>query len=253
MPHPSRLLKDFVKAAFGAVGIDISRRGHRVFGADAFQDMALHVRSPNPLVVDIGANTGQSIAKIRRHLPGSTIHSFEPSPSVFRELTANTQGIGRLHLWNCAIAAENGELILNENANSDMSSVLPLGPNGWGTVVNQTVVKCRTLDEFVDTEQIDHVDILKIDTQGYELEVFKGAESTMQANKIGMVFFEVNFAALYLNLPSLPELFEFLTSRGYRLVSVYDIHHDRGLAGWADALFISQSYFDSNKSLRSPE
>jgi FkbM family methyltransferase len=248
MADSSRLLKRILKSGAEALGIEISRRGHREFGVDAFQDMAFHVRSPSPVVLDIGANTGQSITRLRRHMPGSVIHSFEPSPSVFAKLRANTSGIGGLQLWNCAIGATGGEVILNENSNSDLSSVLPLGPNGWGSVLGQTKVNCRTLDEFVETEGLDQIDILKVDTQGYELEIFKGAESTMRSNKIALVFFEINFEALYLDLPGLPELFDFLTTRGFRLVSIYDIHHNNGLAGWGDALFIRQSYLDADGS-----
>jgi FkbM family methyltransferase len=247
MRNPPWLVKDLVKHGFAAIGLEVSRRNSRAFGADAFKDIAYHVRSPRPIVLDIGANTGQSVMKFRRQMPASIIHSFEPSPASFRELSTNTRGVRLLHLWNCAIGSAAGEVILNENSNSDLSSVLPLGPAGWGTVVNRTRVRCRTLDEFIETERIPQIDVLKVDTQGYELEVFKGADVVLRSNMIGMVFFEVNFESLYQNLPSLPELFEFLSVRGFRLVSIYDIHHhDNGVAGWGDALFIRESYLGSD-------
>lgn len=247
MRSPGRAAKDLFKDAFELIGVEVSRPAKQKFGRNPYADIAYHLRSAKPLVFDIGANTGQSIARIRQRIPHAQIHSFEPSPTVYRELVSNTHGLDQVRLWNCAVGAVKGELLLNENSNTDLSSVLPLGPTGWGTVVSQVKVECRAIDEFVAAEGIDLIDVVKVDTQGFELEVFKGAESTLRNGKIGMILFEVNFEPLYEGLPTLPQLFELLTARGFRLVSIYDIHHNNGVAGWADALFINESYRQAMK------
>jgi FkbM family methyltransferase len=243
--RPGQVFKNLAKRGLSKLGIHVSRGG-RAFGENPMEDIVFHIRSQYPVVFDIGANTGQSIQRFRQFLPESTIHSFEPSPTVFRELDAATRGMNRLRLWNCAIGSVSGELVLNENSNSDLSSILPLGPRGWGTIVNRTVVASRTIDEVLASEDIERIDVLKVDTQGFELEVLKGAKQSFESNRIGMVFFEINFESLYLNLPSLPELFQFLTSHGFKLVSIYDIHYENGVAGWGDALFISEAYLRKN-------
>jgi hypothetical protein len=133
-------------------------------------------------------------------------------------------------------------MTLLENSNSDMSSFLPLSEMGWGTITNETPVLVRTIDQFCDEEGIDKIDVLKSDTQGFDLEVFKGAEESIRKKKIGLIYFEIIFADQYKKLPSFSESFDFLTARGFKLVSFYKIYYQRKLAGWTDALFVHESY-----------
>jgi FkbM family methyltransferase len=210
-------------------------------GADPLEDMARFLREPQPLIFDVGANIGQSIEQFRLWFPDCVIHSFEPSPKTFRTLRRNTFRLKNVQLWNCALGATPGQETLLENSYSTMSSFLPLGTLGWGEPRKETPVEVRTVDELCLEQGIERIDVLKSDTQGFELEVFKGAEATMRANRIGLVFYEVIFSELYRGLPPYHELFRFLTERGFQLASIYDLHYRRHLAGWGDALFVHHS------------
>jgi hypothetical protein len=123
-----------------------------------------------------------------------------------------------------------------------MSSFLPLGESGWGEVTKETLVNVKTIDEFCKEENIERIDILKSDTQGYDLEVFKGAEETIRANKIGLIYVEITFTEMYKNLPSLGQIYDFMRSHHFLLVSFYQIFYRNQLAGWKDALFVNESY-----------
>jgi FkbM family methyltransferase len=224
------------------LGFDIYQFRSDQVGYDPIRDIRKFSHMDNPLIFDVGANVGQSILRFSNQFPNYYIHSFEPSPSIFLELKKQARRYKNVRLWNCALGSSSGIMTLYENSNSDMSSFLSLGKSGWGTITKETPVEVKTIDQVVCEEKIDFIDILKSDTQGFDLEVFKGAEETFKSNKIGFVFFEVNFSDIYNNSPSFSEEFDFLIRRNFRLVSFYRFYYHNNLAQWTDALFVHESY-----------
>jgi hypothetical protein len=117
-----------------------------------------------------------------------------------------------------------------------------LGERGWGSVIRQTRVPMQTIDQFCLDHGIGQVDILKSDTQGYDLEVLKGACQMFQNNAIKLVFSEVVFSKLYNEMAPFTELYDFLIARDFMLVSFYDIFYTKDrLASWTDGLFVHRS------------
>ena len=224
------------------LGFDIVRFIPEHAGKNPFVDMRTFLHDDQPVIFDVGANLGQSIQRFNFVFPEATIHSFEPSPTTFDRLVRQAADIEGVHLWNFALGASPGEMTFLENSHSDMSSFLPLSDLGWGEITKETPVEVRTIDAFIEQEAIERIDILKSDTQGFDLEVFKGAERAMAMNRIGLIYFEIIFAEQYQQLPSFSEIFEFLTQRDFKLVSFYKIYYQRKLAGWTDALFVHTSY-----------
>jgi FkbM family methyltransferase len=200
--------------------------------------MARVLGKKDPLVLDVGANVGQSIRSFLSIFPGATIHSFEPSPAVFAALKENASRLRNVHLWNCALGSKTGELTLLENDMSEWTSFFPPSEFGWGRVKKQTRVHVATVDEFCHQNGIPHIDVLKSDTQGFELEVFKGAERMLAEGHIKCVYCELVFSDMYKNMPTFCEVFDFLMKKGFFLVSFYDIAYERDLASWTDGLFV---------------
>ena len=198
---------------------------------------------PAPLILDVGANEGQSIARFKKTFPSSIIHSFEPGRAAFQRLSEAAQAYSGVHLWNCAVGAATGEQVLFENTNTDMSSFFPLSTTGWGKVKGESLVKITSIDDFLKSNGIGKVDILKSDTQGYDYEVLKGAEEAMQANRIGLIYFEFIFSDMYEKLPPFDRVFRHLIDRNFALVSMYDFRHQDKLASFADMLFVNRSYY----------
>ena len=240
-------LKRGVRGALNKLGYDLRRTHPLVYkvGMDPFYDMRRFVQDPRLVVFDVGANIGQSVDRFRSAFPECTIHSFEPSPSTFATLKEQTGTFSDLHLWNCGIGSRSEPMTFIENSQSDMSSFLAPSELSWGTVTKETVVAVRTIDEFCDQEAISRIDILKSDTQGFELEVFRGAEASMRAGRIGLVYFEIIVSDMYKDLPSFSDTFAFLTDCGFHLVSTYDWYYQRDLASWTDALFVHESVLKS--------
>jgi FkbM family methyltransferase len=231
-------MKRIVRSLVRALGFDVVRFRRDRVGRDALEDMARYLQTDRPLVFDVGANIGQSIERFRARFPRSTIHSFEPSPTTFDTLRRYAGNLDGVHLWNCALGSAPGRRMLFENSDTSMSSLLPLGESGWGDVTKETSVDVTTIDQFCRAHEIQRIDVLKSDTQGFELEVLRGAERMFGAETVGLVYCEVIFSDMYEGRASCAEIYDFLTNRGFRLVTFYDFYYQQHLAGWTDALFV---------------
>ncbi len=244
-------LKKTIQKFASRLGYDVRRTPSLettpALGVSPFSDMKQFVpTSARPLILDVGANLGQSVDRFKEAFPSSVIHSFEPSPETFQKLSRNIAGQKGVQPWNCAVGASVGKQVFAENTNADMSSFLELSTTGWGEVAKESTVEVTTIDRFLEDQGIAYVDVLKSDTQGYELEVFKGAEQAMRNQKIGLIYFEFIFSEMYKNLPPFDEVFRHLTDRNFSLVSIYDVIYQNRLAGWCDALFVNKEYCEKS-------
>ena len=252
--HAATAAKRLLRQIFHAVGLEVTRRRREddrgdvvtPIGVSALQDIHRFLASgPSPIVFDVGANVGQSVKRFSELLPGSVLHSFEPSPTTFRQLEANTRELESVRLVNSGVGSVTGTKVLIENDHSDMSSVLRPGKASWGSVVRETEVAIMTLDDYCQVADVKRIDLLKIDTQGYELEVLQGAAGLMAADQIRLVYMEVTFSDMYEGLPTFDVLYRFLLENGFRLVALYNLHMEPTLvASWCDALFVLERSAD---------
>jgi FkbM family methyltransferase len=237
-------LKALVRPMLNRLGYElhrVSRDGD--LGRDPFRDMRkLSARDRRLVVFDVGGNVGQSVERFRKTLDDPIIHSFEPEPATFAELRRRKGDVPGVRLNDFALGARRGTAELNRNTFSDMSSILQPGRDSWGTIEGKTPIEIRTLDEYCADNGVTHIDILKSDTQGYDLEVLKGAEQLIAHRRIKLIYLEIIFSRMYEKLPRADEVYAYLADRGFSLVSFYEIHYQQERAGWTDALFIDPDY-----------
>jgi FkbM family methyltransferase len=216
------------------------------FGVDPFRDMReLIPAGRSPVVFDVGANIGQTIANFSRSFDRPTIHAFEPSREAFAELQGNTGMLPRVTLNNFALGARSGEARLFESAaGTPMNSLLEPRAEGWGGgVVRETVpVHVSTVDEYCGERGIDHIDILKTDTQGYDFEVIKGAAGLLARRAVHLIYMEIIFSDMYRGLPRMDEIYGFLADRGFVLVTFYPFAFWGKKASWTEGLFVHPEY-----------
>jgi FkbM family methyltransferase len=223
------------------IGLDV--RWYKGLGQDPFKDMHFFLAgNKSPVILDVGANTGESVYSFKEMSPGSSIHSFEPSPRTYAQLTENCKKFDNVKTWNCGVGSSPGTLPFLENNYSSMSSFLPPGEEADGEIEMTTNVEVWTLDSFATKQNVEFVHILKSDTQGYDFHVLKGAEGLMKENRIGMIYFEFIFYKQYKDLPPFDEVFRFLLDRNFSLVSFYRPFFHNDLLGWTDMLFINADY-----------
>jgi len=212
-------------------------------GQDPFLNMqSLAQQKQPPIIFDVGANLGQSIFQFRYVFPASQIHAFEPGRRTFAELSKKTSDLSNLFLNNVGLGSEVGKLKFIENSSSEMSSFLEPGEDCWGAVAARVDVPLDTVDSYCGKNKIKAIDILKIDTQGFDFEVIKGATTLLSENRVHLIFTEVIFSEIYKGIPRFDELFGFLADRGFSLVSFYEMYYRRERLSWTDALFINPQY-----------
>jgi hypothetical protein len=142
-----------------------------------------------------------------------------------------------MRAFEIARGVEGGDALLHEQEDSATDSLLP--PDG-ATEERTRRVRVSRLDAVLDEEGVRSVDLVKVDTQGYDLRVLRGSAETL-ARCRPAVLVEAIFAPLYRGQASFDELLGFLTEAGYRLSGVHAVHTDaRGLLAFADFLFLAQ-------------
>jgi len=233
-------VKGKIKKALLSAGYEVRRVDPERIGRDPFQDMRRLTDSANPVVIfDVGANRGQSVAAFRAHCPSSIIHAFEPSPTVFEQLKQQTAGIANLHLNNLAAGSNCERRTLIENNQDTVSSMLAPGKDyQWNQPTLRTDVNVTSVDTYCEAAGITRIDILKSDTQGFDLEVLRGGLGLFQRHKVHLVYIELNFLDLYSGMPRFEEVWLFLRNLGFELVSFYNIWQKDSRVGWLDGLFI---------------
>jgi FkbM family methyltransferase len=196
------------------------------------------------LVLDVGASEGSYARQLRRiGYPGRII-SFEPLSEPFAVLRDATE---RDPLWDCrrlALGAETAEREINVAGNSTSSSLLEMEERHVQSAPQATYVgtertQVATLDSIwselgAEGERL----YLKLDVQGFELEVLRGAGAHLES--IECVQTELSFVPLYRDAPSFLEVVEFLGARGFRLAGLEEGHDDvrTGEMLQADGIFV---------------
>lgn len=200
-------------------------------------DAALaHLRrwSPSDVFFDVGANDGRTILRLQHQLACPRIYAFEPVSSTYRTLVERTARLSNVRTFNLALGAAPGTGTMYLN---DIDALASFSPR-WTAAepLGTETVTVTTVDEMLRSEQIDFVHFLKIDTEGFELEVLKGAEQSLRASRIGIVQVEVGVDQM--DRPFLP--FEtarvHMAERGYYLYGLYNQCRTRAAAprDWPD-------------------
>jgi len=142
----------------------------------------------NPCTVfDVGANDGEYLTAVLDVLgEGARVWCFEPHASSFRALQSSFAAHPRVQARNLALGREPGVAHLHFEA--DGSTTASLAANTAGHASEE--VQVDTVDQVCQNERIEHIDLLKIDTEGYEMDVLQGASQMINAGRIRSIQFE---------------------------------------------------------------
>jgi FkbM family methyltransferase len=233
-------LKRFARNFLKRFGYELRNLKGIDIGYDPFSDARNRMENKSsPVLFDVGANIGGTVKAMRSYFPAAQIHAFEPSPTTFSTLCRNCAADPQTKLMNCAVGSQAGVLALLENERPQNSSFYAMGPFCTGAVRGETQVEVVTIDQYCRTGGIERIDLLKSDTQGYELEVLKGAAEMIRAGRVKMIYLEMIFSDMYAGMPRFDELFRHLIDAGFELVTFYKMHFtSEQKASYTDALFI---------------
>jgi FkbM family methyltransferase len=183
------------------------------------------------LVLDVGANDGSYAADLRAAGYGGAIVSFEPQSRAFDRLARYAAADPGWQCRRIALGSQQAtEVVLNLAGNSSSSSLLPMSERHVESApesqyVGTETVELTTLDaiapELLGTaERI----CLKVDVQGLELDVLRGAEETLQ--RVDLLDVELSLVPLYEGAPEALEVLSYVADRGFRLLDVEPVFLD---------------------------
>ena len=144
-------------------------------------------------VFDVGANVGGWARDAHAAWPHATIHAFEPAASTYARLKSNVASLPVVTV-NAALSDEPGSAVLHAvSGRSGLSSLhlRDLAAHDMAMTASESVSLMR-LDDYAQEQSIEHIDLLKIDAEGHELSVLKGAEGMISAGKIDLIPGHVN-------------------------------------------------------------
>ncbi len=163
-------------------------------------------------ILEVGANIGYyALIETRLAGPSGHLYAMEPSPFNFNLLKRNLalNGINNYDLYETAAGAENGKAKFLLSGRSNLSTFVER-EDLTGEEVDVNVIK---LDDFLKEKKVDFI---RMDVEGYEGEILKGAEKSLASeNRPKYFFIEVHSDLLHKKGSSAREIFEFLGRHGY--------------------------------------
>ncbi len=231
-----------LEKAFRSLQNPLFRRALRIGVSPSHEHRTmLEILGPVCTVVDVGANCGQFALMALNSLPNAQIHSFEPLSEAVAKFERVTLGQDRVKLHRVALGATEMSLPIHVSARADSSSLLSLGMQSEvypGThEVRVETVQVAPLDSILSLADIKSPALLKIDVQGYEMQVLQGCKSLLQ--QFDWIFVELSFVELYIGQVLCPEVVSWLATHGFALNGVYvtDMSYKNGKTIQGDFLF----------------
>jgi FkbM family methyltransferase len=235
-------LKDFIKWSAARVGVDIRSSKHTESAI-----LGSILRRLRPIsVLDVGANVGQYAQRLRAAGFRGTVVSFEALEGAHGRLVEAARADPT---WivapRAAVGAHAGTLDFNVSADVVSSSVLPVtkllqeaAPRV--TYVGHERTPCVRLDSLTGLLPEGNL-FLKVDTQGYELEVLRGASALLP--RIVAMQLELSLIPLYEGAPAMTEVLQHVQSRGFELFQLVPALRDErsGRLMQAEGFFVRGS------------
>lgn len=183
--------------------------------------VAQHTPSPSPMLFDVGANEGTWTAMALQSLPTAVVHCFEIAPPTFQRLRDNLVGRPGIRLHNFGLASEPAQVNLTFYPDSDTgSSICPLP---WPLRSECVPCSVEKGDSFAAANGISVIDMLKVDTEGFDLDVLQGFSDTLANATVRFVQFEYGRTCLPKRV-LLKDFYDLLRPRKYVIGRLYPTH-----------------------------
>ena len=178
------------------------------------------------IVIDVGAHKGEYLKKIRKIKP-SKIYAFEPQKKIFQQLKVNIKKFKEVKVFNYACNDKDIKQNFYINSLTSTSSLLKPNESNWwikfkkfllqknSLIETIEVIKTKPLDSIIFKELDPNAKILiKIDTEGNELNVLRGSKKILQRRNVSFIQVEVAKNEIYESNNS-EKLEAFLNKQGY--------------------------------------
>ena len=234
------MLKYLTRYSIRKIGYDLHKY------RDAFQEQYSLLLNKNiSTIFDVGGHYGETIGKYMHLFSEAMIYSFEPLLPSFYEVTSKYGNDAHVKPFQIAISNIKGkkDFFINhlDAASSlfDLSKIHKYYTKNVG-VIDKIKVDVTTIDIFVKENNINKIDILKMDIQGGELLALKGASEQLKKKAISIIYTESYFISMYKGGTLFHEIVDFLSKYNYTLFNIYDpMYSANGQLRFCNAIFIS--------------
>ena len=184
------------------------------------------------IILDVGAHEGESIELFLKNLKVDNIYSFEPSEETFKTLLKNSKKLKKkfnktnIILENLAVGRANQNVDLNYLNETSSSTIRNINTNSdyfkkkekyFGKLINKKIiVKQINFKEYLEKNKIEKIDLLKIDTEGYELEVLKGLGEFI--SNVSIILFEHHYDNMIVKDYTFSDIHKLLKDNGFRRI-----------------------------------
>ena len=179
------------------------------------------IKNTNPeTIIDIGSNKGQFILLIEQLFPNKIIHSFEPIKEILEKQKKFFNYKKEIFFYNFALGSYPSTKEFFVTQRMDGSSFFKINSditqNINYKIKDQRNIQIKTLDEMMLNQKVIQPILIKIDVQGFELEVLKGSEKILK--KTSYLLIEVSEKEMYQNQPVQDEIIAFLKDRNFHIL-----------------------------------
>ena len=253
-----KMIKKLLKKTINKIGFDLKRYDPKNKQV-VFDDLLKDKISNNPIIFDVGGNKGQSIEKYLKIFDKPIIHSFEPIKTEFDYMYSKFKNNKNIFLNNFALGDKTEEKEFNITAKKGNSSFnkINLGTD-WlklrskqyntsqeGYVTSVQKVNVIKLDDYCKDSNISAIDLVKIDTQGYEDKVLEGSLNSIKQNKIKAIVTEIMFDNVYDKYFSFSAIEKFIIPYNFRMVGINLSNNNlfSGLTFVADVYYFNKNFY----------
>ena len=183
-----------VYRTIGIHKVDFEWSGEKFFLEKALNEKLSSIYKP--ILFDVGANVGKYSLMLHSYFPNAEIYSFEPSSETFEKFTAEVGDVSSINGYNIALGSKK-RLASLYKPKQEFSPHATLVEGVLRDLLNHENVEkenipVETVDSFCKSKRISVIHFLKIDVEGHELEVLKGAKEMLNKGAIDVIQFEFN-------------------------------------------------------------
>ena len=198
-------------------------------------------------IAHVGAHKGQEVEEYLTVFPDVKINLFEPQTNLFNYLIDKFEDKNNITLYNFALGSINdsSNMFISDNEGQSSSFLKPkfhlIEHPEVDFHKDNTNFQIKVLDEL----GIGNIDFLNIDTQGFEMEVLKGASKILKED-VKYIILEINKKELYEGCPLVKDIDSFLKKSGFIRT---DTHYWMDSYSWGDAFYIKRDLISSKRLL----
>lgn len=176
-------------------------------------------------ILDVGASIGM-FSKTANYLwQTAKIYSFEPLNTSYKKLIRLVDRNPNIELFNFALGDKREKTTINESSYEYSSSIFEMSDihkNAfpYSADSKRQEIEIYTIDEIFSDKKILSPVLLKLDVQGFELNVLKGG--LLFIKNVNYILIELSFKELYNGQPLFNELYSFLSEKGFELIDILD-------------------------------